>query len=84
MTYGEIFIRVISNAFKAQIINKDVKRKLEEMNRKSKEIKHDGLSLVELAKKAFDEGLINEDVYNYLLKLNNDANKVKHPNKSKS
>jgi hypothetical protein len=82
MTYGEIFIRVISKAFKDNVISKNVKKKLEEMNRKSKEIKHDGLSLVELAEKAFHEGVINEDVYHYLLKLNSDANKAKHPKKS--
>lgn len=84
MAYGEIFIRVISKAFKSNIISKDVKKKLEEMNRKSKEQKHDGLSLIELAEKAFDEGIINKDVYHYLLKLNNDANKAKHPKQTKS
>ena len=79
MTYGEVFIRVISKAFKAKVISKDVKRKLEQMNAQSIKVKHDGLSLVELAEIAFNQGIINESVYNYLLKLNSDANKVKHP-----
>lgn len=79
MTYGEIFIRVINKAFKSKQISKDVKMKLEKMNEQSKKVKHDGLSLIELADIAFKQGIINKNVYNYLLKLNSDANKVKHP-----